>query len=192
MARLRRLAGMHPLRVTAALSVATLPLIAGACGAAGQDRLADTTSDEIVVPRLGWADADGRQVALPDTHFLQGRLPAITPGEPVLVNFWASTCAPCRKEMPLLQGLADDGVTVIGVTRDRFDTFALRALHRAGATYPTTQDADAAYMQAFSGLVPLGLIPSSVVVVDGKVTRVHIGPFHTTKDLDEVRALAHS
>jgi thiol-disulfide isomerase/thioredoxin len=43
-------------------------------------------------------------------------------GRPLLINFWATWCAPCRREMPLLQTLQDErsdgGLQVIGVALD--------------------------------------------------------------------------
>lgn len=167
------------------LVVAIALLLAAGCTPAASP---DTAPERL--PQLGWADGDGREVTPPKEPFLQGDLEDIGEGEPVLVNFWASTCAPCRKEMPLLQELADDGVTVVGVTRDRFDDHALRAIRQAGVTYPNLKDFDGDYMTSYDGLVPMVAIPSSVVLVDGRVTRVHIGPFHSGEELDEVRDLA--
>jgi thiol-disulfide isomerase/thioredoxin len=42
-------------------------------------------------------------------------------GRPTLVNFWATWCAPCVREMPLLQGLADqypERLNVVGIAID--------------------------------------------------------------------------
>ncbi|MDP7297085.1 MAG: TlpA disulfide reductase family protein, partial [Gammaproteobacteria bacterium] len=43
-------------------------------------------------------------------------------GRSLIINFWATWCAPCRREMPLLQSLQDehdeDSLQVIGVAMD--------------------------------------------------------------------------
>ena len=64
-----------------------------------------------VLPKLLLYDRDGRQ-ALVD-------IPKAAKGKRVLLNFWASYCAPCVKELPLLQERADSGdVAVIAISVD--------------------------------------------------------------------------
>ena len=61
------------------------------------------------MPEVTLVDPDGAQLALGD------------PGGPVLLNLWATWCAPCVVEMPLLNELADDldgQVRVLTVSED--------------------------------------------------------------------------
>ena len=64
------------------------------------------------LPALFVQRADGTQVKVSD---IEGSL--------VLVNFWATWCAPCRKEMPQLDALAaryqDKNVTIVTLSVDR-------------------------------------------------------------------------
>ena len=64
-------------------------------------------------------------------------------GAPVVVNIWASWCAPCRTEMPLLERAArrfQDRVAFVGVaSRDDRDE-AARFLEDIGVTYPNVFD----------------------------------------------------
>ncbi len=49
-------------------------------------------------------------------------------GHPLVLNFWATWCAPCRREIPLLERLSREwagrGVTVVGVAVDHADKVA--------------------------------------------------------------------
>jgi thiol-disulfide isomerase/thioredoxin len=51
----------------------------------------------VAVPEIGFSDLDGADYSLEDFR-----------GRWVLLNFWATWCAPCRKEMPMLANLQTD------------------------------------------------------------------------------------
>lgn len=155
-----------------------------ASGCSGAPPAAEPSDQQI---ELGWTDAaQGRAIALPHDHLIVGEEVSPARGQAVLLNYWASTCAPCRKEMPLLQEFGERGVLVVGVTADRFAAYARRAVTKAGAAYANFQDADGAYAASeLRGVVPLHVVPSSVVIRDGEVVKVHIGPFHSAAELDE-------
>lgn len=129
------------------------------------------TREGDVVPPLRLPDLDGRATALPGTW----------PGRPLLVNVWATWCAPCLHELPELQRFARaqgaGGVQVVGIALD--DPAQVRDfLTRVPVTYPILIDTPG---RADAGVVlgnPKGLLPYSVLIgADGRVLKRRIGPF---------------
>ena len=96
-------------------------------------------------------------------------------GRPVVVNFWASTCAPCVREMPALESVsqaAGDDVAFVGVAVNDRVADALELAERTGVTYPLVADADGSFfVEAGATLLPTTL----VIDQDGTVVRRLIG-----------------
>jgi thiol-disulfide isomerase/thioredoxin len=76
-------------------------------------------------------------VALPDSN---GKLHHLAEyrGQPLVLNFWATWCEPCRREIPLLQALHQErggSVQIVGVAVD-FQADVLKYALARGITYP--------------------------------------------------------
>ena len=98
-------------------------------------------------------------------------------GRPVIVNFWASWCVPCRQEFPLFKdaraGHAADGLEIIGVVHSDSADSAQRFATDEGATWPLAQDANNTAWQAYG----TALVPTSYYIDrQGIVRAVSYGP----------------
>ena len=77
-------------------------------------------------------------------------------GKVVLVNFWATWCDPCRKEIPRLQKAwtryRGRDVVFLGVDAQDFRGRARRALRKYGVTYPNVYDGQGRVLKRYGGL----------------------------------------
>jgi thiol-disulfide isomerase/thioredoxin len=134
-------------------------------GAAGDDPLAalglTAPRERRPAPALRLEALSGAEVALAD---LAGRL--------VLVNFWATWCEPCVKELPALDALARDlgnrGLTVLAVNVDRGRrAHVARYAERLGLTVPVPLDRDGAVRRAYQ----VRALPTTYLVGrDGRIS----------------------
>ena len=90
-------------------------------------------------------------------------------GRPLVLNFWASWCAPCRREAPLLAEVGRSGrAQVVGVLSNETDEARARAFVREyGLTYPNLLDSDLKATAAYG----LTGIPHTVFIDAGGVVR---------------------
>jgi cytochrome c biogenesis protein CcmG/thiol:disulfide interchange protein DsbE len=77
-------------------------------------------------------------------------------GSPVVINFWASWCLPCREEAPLLERVwrahRDDGLVVIGVNARDTAADARSFVREFDITYPVVVDEDLELMHEMSDI----------------------------------------
>jgi len=100
-------------------------------------------------------------------------------GRARLVNFWATWCAPCRREIPLLKSLqaeqADDGLQVIGIAVDFLEEVVAYA-EEAQFNYPILVGQEDAMMAAeSSGVEFIGLPFTLVLSRNGELLKTHVG-----------------
>jgi cytochrome c biogenesis protein CcmG, thiol:disulfide interchange protein DsbE len=122
--------------------LAVVVLVAGACGGSGQAQTGQPA------PPITGTTLDGQTLDL-----------AQYKGHPVVVNFWASWCTPCREEFPLFKDRLStlgpkDGLVVLGVLYKDQAELAKQFDTEFGATWQTVTDPNDAIAKAYRVVAP--------------------------------------
>jgi thiol-disulfide isomerase/thioredoxin len=134
----------------------------------------------VALPSFDLVDLDGKAI---DQRSWAGKV--------VVLNFWATWCGPCRREIPDLIALQEryrDFVVVVGLSVDDGPAAGVREYVTAQhINYPVAIVSDQIQAQ-FGGI---SSVPSTFIVTkDGKVTQRHVGLLRADYTEQEVRSLA--
>lgn len=102
-------------------------------------------------------------------------------GESLVVNFWATWCGPCVREMPMLRDMSSDmagDVTFLGINVQDSPSQARAFLEDVGVEYVQAADPDGDYFRAVGGL---GMPTTLLVDSDGVVRYHHTGELTAEK-----------
>lgn len=164
------------------VAVAAILIAAAAAGFFLQQRFAHDATQSAAVPERSIS------FTLPD---LEGEPHSLAEwdGKVRLVNFWATWCAPCRREIPLLkQTQADhaaDNLQIIGVAVD-FTEDVIAYAETADFNYPILVGQDDAMAAATaSGVAFVGLPFTMVIAPDGTLLKTHMGEI-LAEDIDTI------
>jgi len=185
------------LSLLAIVIVAGGVLLFGGADAAPEDTtttsIAVGASTEITIPPL--PDSARRDEAAPDfsLELFDGSRFTLSShlesdGRPLILNFWASWCPPCRAEMPDFDAaaIANPGVLILGVAVDDDPIAAEAFATEIAITYPAGFDETGMVSRGY----PIAGLPATFVIsADGIVLRTVLGRL-TVEKIDELIDIA--
>ena len=157
----------------------TDPAAAESPAEAPSEEAPEADASEPATPRLALPTLDGATYDLADHR-----------GKWVVVNFWATWCAPCLKEMPELSALdaMNEHIEVVGLAYEEIDDADMRAfLDKHPVVYPIAVLDVTAPPEDFD--TPRGLPMTYLIAPDGRVAHKVLGPV-TAREIEEAIAEA--
>jgi peroxiredoxin len=158
----------------AAGSLATVALPVVSCGKAAPASKSEAASLDFTL-----TDMNGKTVNLAEFR-----------GRPLIINFWATWCGPCKQEIPafieLQNKYREQGFLVLGVSTDD----PADALQKFAAEYQMNYPVLLATEQFMDANGPIWGIPVSILVRrDGTVYKKHMGPATKEEFEKDIKAL---
>lgn len=125
------------------LALILLPIVAVLLGAGGYWYAQRAPATPVVgrsAPAFHLRTLGGQNASLADYR-----------GRPVVVNFWATWCEPCKQEMPALQSEAAShpGLTILGVDNVEAAVKVRPFVQQLGLTFPILLDQDGSVVEQY-------------------------------------------
>jgi thiol-disulfide isomerase/thioredoxin len=116
-------------------------------------------------------------------------------GKVVLINFWATWCGPCRREIPDLVSLydewKDEGLVIVGIALDRDGAEAVKPfVDEHSINYPIVLDPDQSTEKHFDAMY--GLPTTYVVNPEGMIVRRVLGIFPIEEMKPTLKEMLHN
>ena len=173
-------------------SVALLAVVGGSVIGVGIARVTiratpQSSSQNQIITSTGGVFARGRPYAAPSWSLPSLRDPRKTvslttfANRPLVLNFWASWCAPCRKEMPALEATARSlgaKVAFVGIDTNDARNSALAFVAKTGVRYPVAFDPHASVADTYG---VYGLPTTFFISANGDVVGRQVGGLTETR-----------
>lgn len=176
------------LRMRIVVTGLVLALLASGCGASEPKSAAPSQAQVKKAlagapPKLAALHKQANQLIGQNKGDFEARMARLR-GYPVVVNKWASWCAPCRGEFPAFQQAGvrlGKRVAFLGLDGNDPDSSARTFLKRYPVTYPSYRDPD----EKIGPSIQAGVAYPTTVFFDrtGKLVYAHPGPYKTATDL---------
>lgn len=157
-------------RILIAFAIVSGLLLNAQVSWAANEEVFSPVSGNPVAPKLKLLDMDGKPV---DLEQLKGKV--------VLVNFWATWCPPCRREMPSLQrlwiklGASKLQIVAVNVGEDAETILGFMGTLDESPTFPIVFDKDSATLRAW----PVRGLPTTFLIdKKGRIAYRAIGGRH--------------
>ena len=108
-------------------------------------------------------------------------------GKPVLLNFWATWCGPCRYEMPFLQqidqGWPEEELVLLTINIKESSSQIAQFLQSEGLSFTVLLDSQAAVAQQYN---VMGIPTTFFIDKEGVIQEIKIGSFQSQAEIEAI------
>ena len=134
----------------------------------------ETSQGTNPAPQFQFTNNSGQLISLSDLR-----------GKPVLINFWATWCSPCRMEMPYIQQIYNEwqekGLVLLAINIGESASRVAEFMRSQGFSFPVLLDPEG----EIAGQYGVRAIPTSFFIdKDGIIQDMKVGPFHSKAEIE--------